>query len=106
MRARAYHNLTGWRKKPGPALIRAGKRDGRDGTNRQAPADPLAMDGLFLAACIMANQLCCLERRTARGGVILSTTRLVRMDIAEREGREGEQARVINKEEAEKRKDR
>ena len=27
-------------------------------------------------------------------------------DIAEREGREGEQARVINKEEAEKRKDR
>ena len=64
------------------------------------------MDGLFLAACIMANQLCCLERRTARGGVILSTTRLVRMDIAEREGREGEQARVINKEEAEKRKDR
>jgi hypothetical protein len=27
-------------------------------------------------------------------------------DIAEREGREGEQARVINKEEAEERKDR
>jgi hypothetical protein len=34
-----------------PALIRAG-RGGRDWMNRQARTDPLAMDGLFLAACI------------------------------------------------------
>jgi hypothetical protein len=35
----------------GPALIRAG-RAARDWINRQTHADPLAMDGLFFAACL------------------------------------------------------
>jgi hypothetical protein len=35
----------------GPALIRAG-RGARDWINRQGHTDPLAMDGLFLAACL------------------------------------------------------
>jgi len=39
------------RRDRGPALIRAG-HGGRDWMNRQARTDPLAMDGLFLAACI------------------------------------------------------
>jgi signal transduction histidine kinase len=39
------------RPDPGPALIRAG-RGARDWINRQGHADPLAMDGLFLAACL------------------------------------------------------
>jgi signal transduction histidine kinase len=38
-------------RREGPALIRAG-HSGRDWMNRQARTDPLAMDGLFLAACI------------------------------------------------------
>jgi hypothetical protein len=39
------------RRDQGPALIRAG-RGARDWINRQGHADPLAMDGLFLAACL------------------------------------------------------
>jgi HTH DNA binding domain len=39
------------RRDQGPALIRTG-RGARDWINRQSHTDPLAMDGLFLAACI------------------------------------------------------
>jgi len=39
------------RRDRGPALIRAG-RGARDWMNRQGHADPLAMDGMFLAACL------------------------------------------------------
>lgn len=39
------------RRDQGPALIRTG-RGARDWINRQGHADPLAMDGLFLAACL------------------------------------------------------
>ena len=39
------------RRDQGPALIRAG-RGARDWINRQAHTEPLAMDGLFLAACL------------------------------------------------------
>jgi hypothetical protein len=42
------------RRNRGPALIRAG-HGGRDWMNRQSRTDPLAMDGLFLAACIWRN---------------------------------------------------
>jgi hypothetical protein len=41
---------TRWRDQ-GPALIRAG-RGARNWINRQSHTDPLAMDGLFLAACL------------------------------------------------------
>ena len=39
------------RRDRGPTLIRAG-HGARDWMNRQGDADPLAMDGLFLAACL------------------------------------------------------
>jgi hypothetical protein len=47
-------SMTGWPRRAGdqgPALIRAG-RGARDWINRCGHADPLAMDGLFLAACL------------------------------------------------------
>ena len=39
------------RRDQGPALIRSG-RSARDWMNRQGHSDPLAMDGMFLAACL------------------------------------------------------
>jgi hypothetical protein len=45
-----WRETTG-RRDLGPALIRAG-RVARDWINRQGHTDPLAMDGLFLAACL------------------------------------------------------
>jgi hypothetical protein len=46
----AWLAVTLWRDQ-GPALIRAG-RGARDWMNRHSHTDPLAMDGLFLAACL------------------------------------------------------
>jgi Tfp pilus assembly protein PilV len=42
---------SGRRRDPGPAIIRAG-HGARDWMNRQSHTDPLATDGLFLAACL------------------------------------------------------